>query len=256
MSFLSLAGVELKNTRRSGILWILVIPVFLIWLTAVINADINFTIGNEGISPENNFFIQIFMGYAWFMFPASIVISTVMLVQTERKNKGILKMLALPVSAARLCLVKFSILLLLAAVQMFFMTLAYFPSAAIASRIQDYNFMLPVMDILREAGIIYISSIPMAAFFWMLAVSIQTPIFSMGVGMASIVPSVLLINTKIWFAYPMCYPFLMAASRMHELASNMGTFAFELMPFIPVAVGCTVVCLFAACIRFGQAERR
>ena len=129
-------------------------------------------------------------------------------------------MLALPVSAARLCLVKFSILLLLAAVQMFFMTLAYFPSAAIASRIQDYNFMLPVMDILREAGIIYISSIPMAAFFWMLAVSIQTPIFSMGVGMASIVPSVLLINTKIWFAYPMCYPFLMAASRMHELASN------------------------------------
>ena len=250
MSFLSLAGVELKKTRRSGILWILVIPVFLIWLTAVINADINFTIRNEGISPENNFFIQSFMGYAWFMFPASIVISTVMLVQTERKNQGILKMLALPVSAARLCLVKFSILLLLAAVQMFFMTLAYFPSAAIASRIQDYNFMLPVMDILREAGIIYISSIPMAAFFWMLAVSIQTPIFSMGVGMASIVPSVLLINTKIWFAYPM------AASRMHELASNMGTFAFELMPFIPVAVGCTVVCLFAACIRFGQAERR
>ena len=60
------------------------------------------------------------MGYAWFMFPASIVISTVMLVQTERKNKGILKMLALPVSAARLCLVKFSILLLLAAVQMIF----------------------------------------------------------------------------------------------------------------------------------------
>ena len=111
MSFLSLAGVELKKTRRSGILWILVIPVFLIWLTAVINADINFTIGNEGISPENNFFIQSFMGYAWFMFPASIVISTVMLVQTERKNKGILKMLALPVSAARLCLVKFSILL-------------------------------------------------------------------------------------------------------------------------------------------------
>ena len=43
MSFLSLAGVELKKTRRSGILWNLVIPVFLIWLTAVINADINFT---------------------------------------------------------------------------------------------------------------------------------------------------------------------------------------------------------------------
>ena len=43
MSFLSLTGVELKKIRRSGILWILAIPVFLIWLTSVINADINFT---------------------------------------------------------------------------------------------------------------------------------------------------------------------------------------------------------------------
>ena len=91
MSFLSLTGVELKKIRRSGILWILVIPIFLIWLTGVINADINFTMGNEGISPENNFFIQSFMGYAWFMYPASIVISTVMLIQTERRNRGILK---------------------------------------------------------------------------------------------------------------------------------------------------------------------
>ena len=48
MSFLSLTGVELKKIRRSGILWILVIPIFLIWLTGVINADINFTMGNEG----------------------------------------------------------------------------------------------------------------------------------------------------------------------------------------------------------------
>lgn len=256
MNLLTLAAVELKKTRRSGILWILVIPVCLIWLTSVINADINFTMGNEGISPENNFFIQSFMGYAWFMYPASIVISTVMIVQTERKNKGILKMLALPVSAARLCLVKFFLLLLLAAVQMLIMTLAYFPSAAIASHMQDYPFMLPVLDIVREAGTIYISSIPMAAFFWMIAVCIQTPIFSMGVGMASIVPSVLFINTEWWFVYPMCYPFLMTTSRMHKLADNMGTFGFDLIPFIPVAAGITAVCLLTACISFGQAERR
>lgn len=256
MNFISLTAVELKKIRRSGILWILLIPVCLIWLTSVSNTDINFTMGNEGISPKNNFFIQSFMGYAWFMYPASIVISTVMMVQTERKNKGILKMLALPVSPARLCLVKFFVLLLLAAVQILVMTLAYFPSAAIASHMQDYSFMLPVLDIVREAGRIYLSSIPMAAFFWMLAVCIQTPIFSMGAGMASIVPSVLFINTKFWFAYPMCYPFLMTASRMHELAANMGTFGFDLIPFIPVAAGLTVVCLLIACIRFGQAERR
>ena len=50
----------------------------------------------EGISPENNFFIQGFMAMSWFMFPASMVVGTVLLNQTERMNKGILKMLALP----------------------------------------------------------------------------------------------------------------------------------------------------------------
>ena len=53
MSFLSLAGVELRKTRRSGILWILVIPVFLIWLTAVINADINLHRMKEYSYPVN-----------------------------------------------------------------------------------------------------------------------------------------------------------------------------------------------------------
>lgn len=51
MSFLSLTGVELKKIRRSGILWILVIPVFLIWLTSVINADINFTSPVQPLRP-------------------------------------------------------------------------------------------------------------------------------------------------------------------------------------------------------------
>ena len=41
----------------------------------------------------------------------------------------------------------------------------------------------------------------MAAVFWMIANLIQTPVFSVGIGLASIVPSVLMINTKIWFAY-------------------------------------------------------
>ena len=34
----------------------------------------------------------------WFMIPASLVICTVLLNQTERSDRGILKMLSLPVS--------------------------------------------------------------------------------------------------------------------------------------------------------------
>ena len=72
----------------------------------------------------------------------------------------------------------------------------YYISAAIVTGTQDYNFILSPLFVLKEVGLISISAIPMLAFFWLLAVCIQTPIFSIGIGLASIVPSVLMINTK------------------------------------------------------------
>lgn len=94
------------------------------------------------------------------------------------------------------------------------------------------------------------------AFFWLLAVCIQTPIFSIGIGLASIVPSVLMINTKAWFAYPMSYPFFVITSEYGKLATNLTTSQVELFPWIPVAIVITIVCLCISCFRFGQAERR
>lgn len=75
----------------------------------------------------------------------------------------------------------------------------------IASHTQNYDFSLSPLFIFKEVGMMWVSSIPMLAFFWLLAVCIQTPIFSIGIGLASVVPSVLMINTKAWFAYPMAY---------------------------------------------------
>ena len=104
MSFLSLVGVEFKKIKRSKIFLILFVATVILWIPSILNADMNFNMQAEGISPENNFFIQGFMGMAWFMFPASMVVGTVLLSQTERTNKVILKMLALPISTVKLCL--------------------------------------------------------------------------------------------------------------------------------------------------------
>ena len=139
----------------------------------------------EGISPENNFLIQGFMGMAWFMFPASMVVSTVLLNMTERSNKGILKMLSLPIATTQLCLAKFVVLLALAAFQILMTVGMYFVSAGIVSQTQDYNFILQPLFVFKEAGLIFVSAIPMLAFFWLLSVCIQTPIFSIGIGSVS-----------------------------------------------------------------------
>lgn len=118
MNFSSLIGVELTKIRRSKIFLILLAPVLMMWLPSVINSDMIFDVRGVPITPENNFFIQGFMGMVWFMIPASLVICTVLLNQTERTNKGILKMLSLPISTVKMCLAKFTVLIMLAAVQM------------------------------------------------------------------------------------------------------------------------------------------
>lgn len=256
MSFPSLISIEFKKIRRSKILWILFAAVVILWLPSILNASMNFEMEDIGISPRDNFLIQGFMGMSWFMFPAGIVLSTVLVNQTERSNNGILKMLSLPVRPAGLCLAKFIVLLVLAAIQMLMSTGMYFVSAAIASRLQNYAFMLPPAAVFSEAGRIYLTSVPMISFFWLISTCIQTPIFSVGLGLASIVPSVLMLNTRAWFIYPMCYPFYMMASEEGRMAANMTYTPVKLMPWIPVAIALTLICLVISCLYFGRAERR
>ncbi len=256
MSFLSFVGMEAGKIRRSKIFLILTVATVILWLPSVFNADLNFGMQAEGISPEHNFLIQGFMGMAWFMFPASMVVSTVLLNMTERSNKGILKMLSLPINTSKLCLAKFVVLLALAGFQILMTTGMYFVSAGIASQTQEYDFLLHPAFVFKEAGLIFAAAIPMLAFFWLLSVCIQTPIFSIGIGLASIVPSVLMINTKIWFAYPMSYPFFVITAEYGKLASNLTTAQVEFIPWLPVAAFITIVCLFISCLCFGRAERR
>ena len=160
MNFLSLVGVELKKIRRSKILLILLIPVIMMWIPSIINADMNFDLRGIPITPENNFFIQGFMGMVWFMIPASLVICTVLLNQTERSNKGILKMLSLPISTTKLCLAKFTVLILLAAFQMVMSIGAYYICAAIVTHTQDYNFILEPLYVCKNVCSIYPFSAP------------------------------------------------------------------------------------------------
>ena len=256
MNFLSLVGVELKKIRRSKIFLILLIPVIMMWIPGIINVDMNFDLRGIPITPENNFFIQGFMGMVWFMIPASLVICTVLLNQTEHSNKGILKMLSLPISTTKLCLAKFTVLLMLAAVQMIMSIGAYDICAAIVTHTQDYHFILEPLYVCKIVCSLYTAAIPMAAVYWAISTLIQSPIFSVGIGLASIVPSVLMINTKIWFAYPMSYPFYLLMVAYGRAAEGVYETQIAWLPWLPVAVGITILAFAVSCVRYGVSERR
>lgn len=256
MSFLSLVGVERKKLRRSRIFWILLFSAVILWVPSILNAGLNFGMQREGISPENSFFIQGFMAMTWFLFPASMVVITVLQNQTERSGHGILKMLALPVGTAKLCMAKFAVLVSLSVIQFLMSIGMYYLSAAVVFHTQGYDFFLPPLFVFKEAGRLWAASLPMLAFFQLLSVWIQRPVFSMGIGLASIVPSLLVINTKAWFAYPMAYPLFLITAEYGRLAANLETAQLRLTPWLPAAASITAVCLAGSCVRFGQAERR
>lgn len=256
MSLVSLVAIEFRKIKRSKILLILLSATIILWIPSVVNAEMNFHMQDVGISPEHNFFIQGFLGMAWFLFPASMVVSTVLLSQTERTNHGLLKMLALPIPAYQLCLGKFFVLLTLAAAQIFMVVGAYYLSAAIASLLQHYPFALSPVYLSKEALLLWLAAIPMLSFFWMLSVCIPTPIFSIELGLASVVPSVLMINTRFWFLYPMSYPFYGIVSEYGRLAEYMDAEPIAFFPWVPTAAAITILCLVVSCLRFGQAERR
>ena len=256
MNFFSLVSVELKKIKRSKILLILLVPVIMMWIPGIINSDLIFDTKGIPISPEQNFFIQGYMGMVWFMIPASLVICTVLLIQTERSHGGIVKMLSLPVSSAKLCLAKFTVLILLASAQMIMTVCAYYLSAVLVSRIQDYDLILDPLYVCGNTLGIYAGAIPMAAVFWMVACLIRTPVFSVGIGLASIVPSVLIINTKIWFAYPMSYPFYLLMAQYGKAAEGMYDTRIDWLPWLPAAAVITILALAISCARYGASEAR
>ncbi|MDE7310149.1 MAG: ABC transporter permease [Eubacterium sp.] len=256
MSFRSLLGTEIQKLRRSKILLLLLIPVIMMWIPGIVRADLNFGLRDIPITPEKNFFIQGFMGMAWFMIPASCLICTILLIQTERSQRGIVKMLSLPVNTAKLCLAKFTVLLGLLAIQLAMSIGTYYISALIASRAHHYSFTLEPLYVLRGTVQVYAGAVPTAAVFWMLAVLIQAPVFSAGIGLASIVPSVLVINTKFWFAYPASYPFYLLMVEYGKAAKGIYETRIAWLPWLPVAIVITTAALAVSCLRFGASERR
>lgn len=257
MNLLKYIQVEFCKIRRSKIMWILVVPVLMMWGVSVMNADINFRgyILDSGISPEHNFFIQSVLGFAGFMFPSSMVVITVMMTQTELKNNGILKMMALPVNRVKLCAAKFIVFVCLAGMQVAMLFAGAFPSIVLASKMQGYDFGIDPLIICRMGVWVFLASVPMMAVYWMLSIVIRNPVFSIGFGLATVIPAVLMINTKVWFAYPMCYPMMLATMEMGRLSGSLDTTAVPMASWAGISLGVTVLALGISCFAFGRTAK-
>ena len=69
-------------------------------------------------------------------------------------------------------------------------------------------------------------------------------------------PSVFILNTKIWFLDPMSYPFYLLMVEYGTVAQGMYESQIDWLPWLPAALCITVLALLITCARFGAAERR
>lgn len=253
--FLTFVRMEGKKLRHSKILLLLGFSAVFLWLPSLMNLELALEAKSAGLSPEDNYRIQGFLAMTWFLYPACMAVCTVLLTQVERSHHGLVKMLTLPLRPAKWCAAKFVVLLFLAALQVLASTAAYFCSATVATLVKGYSFLTPPLLALKEGAMVYLTSIPMLAFFWMIAVAVRTPAFSMGISLAAIVPSVFAINTRLWHIYPPCYPLYWANWERTHLAGDWNA-PFPLLPWLPIALGITVLCLWVSCARYGAAQRK
>ena len=165
-----------------------------------------------------------------------------------------LKNAALPLSPSALALCKWIVLLALAFFQCALMTGLYFICATVVSQSLNVSLMADTSTVLMLAGDIFLSSCLCWLFTGCSASACRLRYFYCR-RLASMVPTVLMINVKIWYLYPPCYPFYIVTQKYGEFCSGSPA-EWDLFPWIPAAVIITVICLIISCLRFGQAERR
>lgn len=254
MSFIDLIYIELKKLKRSKIIIIMLISIIMIMISAVSSAKLNLhDIGS--IKPNYNMFVQSMLSFTVFMLPLSLIVITVLICQTEYKNRGILKMLSLPIDIKKLAFAKFLILVFVAALETGLFFILYIPSEILAGRSVGVNLSVPTGYLFMWCMKVLVASLPMTAFFWMICACIKKPAASLGLGFLFTVPIILACNTKYWWLYAMDYPTRIIMFEQARLSGTLTQNVSYTVLWIGTAILIMGAALFISSIYFGKSER-
>lgn len=254
MNFLELMKIELIKARRSRIVPLLFIAPLLVVSSGV--ASLSRYLTPEYTSAWPAMFIQSALVYAYYLLPLSMIVVCAMLESRETMNRGIVKMLTLPVSRRALSLAKFCVIALYLVMELavFFFVFAF--AGAIAVRTAGISEAMPVSYLLGWCAKLFLTMLPCAAVMHAITTLIERPLISAGINLALVIPGVLAANTPLWVIYPYCYGGYLVSCSLHEFTAGAGAEAFELFPFLPCAAAVFGAALAVAAAMFGRKEMR
>ena len=254
MSFFELLRIEFIKVRRSKIVPLIFVAPLLVVASGVANLSRYFTPEYTNAWPA--MFIQSALVYAYYLLPFSMIVVCVMISGRERGNKGILKMLALPVSRYALSIAKFCVLAFYLFMEMAVFLAVFAIAGTVATSTMGITETMPVFYLLKWCVGLFLTMLPCVGAIWAITVLFEKPLLSVGLNLLLVIPGVLVANTPLWIAYPYCYSGYLVSCSLHDFTAQSGTLSFSLFPFLPTAILAFMLMLAIAAWQFGKKEMR
>lgn len=254
MSFLELLKIEFMKVKRSKIVPLIFIAPLLVVGSGVANLSRYFTPEYTNAWPA--MFIQSALLYAYYLLPFSMIVVCVMIAGRETQNKGILKMLALPVSRQAVSLAKFGVLAFYLFMEMVVFLAVFVIAGWVATYTSGITETMPLLYLLKWCVGLFLTMLPCTAVMWALTVLFESPLISVGANLLLVIPGLLAGATPVWFLYPYCYSGYLVSCSLHEFTAGGTGTRFQLFPFIPCAMLLFGAALCLATVRFGKREMR
>lgn len=254
MSFWELLRIEFMKVKRSKIIPLIFVAPLLVVSSGVANLSRYFTPEYTNAWPA--MFIQSALVYSYYLLPFSMIVVCVMIAGRETGNKGILKMLALPVSRYALSMAKFCVLAFYLFMEMVVFLVVFVIAGTVATGTMGVTETLPVFYLVKWCVGLFLTMLPCAGTMWAVTVLFEKPLLSVGLNLFLVIPGVLVSNTPVWIAYPYCYSGYLVSCSLHDFTVGDNIRTFSLFPFMPVAVLVFVLALMIAVIQFGKKEMR
>ncbi|PAD23136.1 ABC transporter permease [Terribacillus saccharophilus] len=250
MTFNQMIQIEFKKVKRSKILPILIIAPLLI-IVSGINSLISY------ITPEDQgawqaMFVQSCLLFAYYLLPLTMVVVSILIIQRENANNGILKMLSLPIIPSRMALAKFIVFLHYLLLEILIFFLFFIIAGLYASNYVGLNDPVPYGYVLKWSVLLFVTAIPLVAFIWMLACLFKKAFLSIGLSMFMVIGSVFIANTNAWILFPFSYSGKFVSEELSRISNAEASLDINLYPFIAASLGLTLLFIFVSSIRYGK----
>lgn len=254
MNFLELLKIEFMKVRRGKMIPLIFIAPLLVVASGVANLHSYLT--PEYTNPWAAMFIQSALVYAYYLLPFSMVVVCVMIEGRETGNRGILKMLSLPLNRRALSAAKFCVLLFYLFMEMLIFLAVFIIAGNIAVTSAGITETLPIIYLMKWCAALFITMLPCTAVMWAITVLFDKPLLSAALNLLLIIPGVLAANTQLWIAYPYCYSGFLVSQSLHDFTTGSTLSEFPLFPFLPCAILIFVIAFTAAGLTFGRKETK